>query len=77
MAMIKSAVTNAIAQCTTLRRNTTSSDEITSSAANRKKIKLGVSMLGNLYCAATIQSAVTTIFISASGKSIFHPKRIT
>lgn len=75
IAISKSAVTSAMAQCTTRRRNTTINEEITSKLARIKKMTVATFIGG--YCAATMITAVTATLSRANGSIIFHPRRIT
>ena len=75
--MISSAATSAIAQCTTLRSKTTSSEKITSRPASAKNSKVEACMAFRFYCTARMTSAVTTTLSSASGSIIFQPSRMT
>ena len=74
--MIRSAPTSARAQCTTLRRKTTSSDESTRRPANKKNTNVEKSITSG-YCARTITIAVTATLSKAAGSIIFQPRRIT
>jgi hypothetical protein len=75
MAISKSAVTNAIAQCTTRRRKTTISEAMISRLARTKKMAVAAFMKS--YWAATMITAVTATLSKAKGSIIFHPRRMT